>query len=103
MLKSTKVEIMAKLAKQQNMCLQLITDVYKIMSLITLKAETYISPLNLHLNSVVSQVLKRMKKSSMTHQIEAACIVIRKKLCQKEQNYQVSLIAVAYLKLLLVN
>ena len=36
-LKSTRVEIMTKLAKQQNMCLQLIIDVYKITLLITLK------------------------------------------------------------------
>jgi len=103
MLKSIKVEIMTKLTKQQNMCLQLITDVYKIMLLIILKAEMYISLLNLHLDSVVSQALKRMKKSDIIHQIEAACTVIRKKLHQREQNYQVSLTVVAHFKSLFVN
>src|SRR6266513_2888953 len=98
MLKSIRVEITTKLTKQQNMFLQLITDIYKTTLLIMLKAEMYISSLNLHLNSVVFQALKRMKKSSMTHQIKAACTVIRRKLCQREQNCQISLTAVAHFK-----
>ncbi len=61
--------------------LLLITDVYKIILLITVKAKTYILSLNLHLDSVVFCALKRMKKSSIAHQIEVACTVIRKKLC----------------------
>ena len=86
-LKSIRIEIMTKLKKQQNMCFQQIINVYKVVLIIMMKAETYILSLNLHLNSVVSWVLKRMKKSDMTCQIEAACTIIRRKLCQKEQNY----------------
>ena len=52
-LKSIRIEIMTKLIKQQNMCFQLITDIYKIILLIMLKTETYIFFLNFHLNSVV--------------------------------------------------
>ena len=85
------------------MCFWLIINIYKIILLIMLKAEMYISPLNLHLDSVVSQALKRMKKSDMTHQIEAACTVIKRKLCWKKQNHQISLTAVAHLKFLSVN
>ena len=103
MLKSIRVEIIAKLAKQQNMCLWLITDVYKTTLLIILKAEMYIFFLNLYLNSMISQTLKRMKKSDMTYQIEIICTVIRRKLCQRRQNHQISLTAVAYLKFLSVN
>ena len=66
MLKLIKVEITVKLIKQQNICFQIIINIYKITLLITLKTETYIFSLNFHLNSVVSQALKRMKKNSMT-------------------------------------
>ena len=87
MLKLIKVEIMTKLTKQQNMCFWLIIDIYKIILLIILKAEMYISSLNLHLNSVIFWTLKRIKKSSMTCQIKVICTVIRKKLHQRKQNY----------------
>ena len=97
-LKPTKVGITAKLAKQQNMCLQLVTDTYKATPLITLEAEAYIPPLDLHLDSVVSRALKRMKKSGMACQIEAACTVIRKKLRRREQNHQVFLTVIAHFK-----
>ena len=85
------------------MCLWLITDIYKIILLIMLKAEMYILFLNLHLNSVISQTLKRMKKSDMIYQIKAACTVIRRKLCQREQNYWISLTIITHFKSLSVN
>jgi len=84
MLKLIKVEIMTKLTKQQNTCLQMIINVYKIMSLIMLKAEMYILSLNLHLNSVIFQTLKRMKKSDMICQIKMICTIIRRKFCWRE-------------------
>jgi len=80
-LKPTRVGITTKLEKQQNTCLQQITGAYRAALIITVKAEAYILPLDLHLDSVVSQALKRMKESDMTRQIEAACTVIRRKLC----------------------
>ena len=101
--KPTLIEIAEKLIKQQNKYLWLIIDTYKVILLLIVKVEVFIFFLNLHLNSVVFQVLKRMKKSDMTHQIETTCIIIRKKLCQKEQNHWISLTVVTHFKFLFVN
>ena len=92
-----------KVEKATNICFQQIIDIYKIILLITVKTETYILFLNLYLNSVVSWALKRMKKSSMTHQIEITCMIIRKKLCWKKQNHQIFLIIVTHFKSLLAD
>ena len=100
MLKSIRIEIMIKLKKQQNICFWWIINVYKIILLIIMKIETYIFSLNLHLNSVVSWALKKIKKSNMMYQIKITCMIIKRKLYQKEQNYQISLITVAYFKFL---
>jgi hypothetical protein len=46
----------------------------------TVEAEMFIPSLNIHLDSVVSQAVKRMKKSGMARQIKIACTNIRRKL-----------------------
>src|SRR3989440_8933199 len=97
-LKPTRVGITAKLAKQQNTCLRLVTGAYKATPLSTVEAEAYIPPLDLHLDSVVSRALKRMKESGMARQIEAACTVIRRKLRRRGQNRRIPLTAVAHPK-----
>ena len=97
-LKPTRVGITTKLAKQQNMCLRLVTGAYKATPLSTVEAEAYIPPLDLHLDSVVSRALKRMKESGMARQIEEACTVIRRKLRRRGQNRRIPLTAVAHPK-----
>ena len=68
------------MAKQQNKCIRLIAGAYKATLVSTVEAEVFIPPLDLHLDSVVARVVKRMAENGMARQIEAACTAIRRKL-----------------------
>ena len=86
MVKPTSVGITHKLAKQQNKCICLITGAYKATLVSTVEAEVFIPPLDLHLNSVIAQAVKRMAENGMACQIETACTTIRRKLHHQNQN-----------------
>ena len=64
--RSIKDSITNRLIRQQNKCLQIITEIYKIILLITIKTEMFISSLNLHLNSIVFQTVKKLEHNRMT-------------------------------------
>jgi hypothetical protein len=96
--KLSTARITGKLVKQQNKCIQMIASIYKITSLTTVETEVFISSLDLYLDSVISRVVRRIKKSRMICQIKIACTNIRRKLLCHYQNYYVSLIAVAHSK-----
>jgi hypothetical protein len=72
--------IIGKLAKLQNKCIQRIAGIYKKTSLLIVKTEVFILFLDIYLDSVVFQAVKRMKKSGIMHQIKIACTNIRRKL-----------------------
>ena len=61
------------LAPYQNHCLWVITRAYQATPVSTLEAETYIPPLNLHLDSLVAQTTQHLEDSGMAANIEGAC------------------------------
>ena len=69
-----------KLADIQNRCLQVISEVYKIMSITALKTETYISSLNLHLNVKLAKFHQCHKQSEMKELVVKSCRWIQNKL-----------------------
>ena len=85
-MKSTLIEIIDKLVKQQNKCIHLIAGIYKVISMSIVEAEVFISLLNLHLDLVIARAIKRMMANEIACQIEIACIVIRRKLHCQDQN-----------------
>src|SRR6266496_6743113 len=75
-MKSTLIEITSKLVKQQNKCIHLIANIYKVISILIVKTEMFISSLNLHLDLIIAQAIKKMTANKMTCQIEIACTII---------------------------
>lgn len=99
----TSAGITSKLAKQQNRCIRMIAGTYKATSTSTVEAEVFIPPLDLYLDSVISQAIQRMEESGMARQIESACTVIRRKLRRRGQNRHIALSTVVHPKPLLAD
>ena len=74
------------LAPYQNHCLRVITGAYQATPASTLEAETYIPPLNLHLDSLVARTTQCLEDSGMAAKIEGACQAVRRNLRAHGQN-----------------
>src|SRR5436189_4737333 len=73
-----KNELIKKLIKMQNKCLQVIINAYKIMLIIILKIETHTLSLNLYLNTRLVSFYQQHKKSNMKKMIRKTCKKIQK-------------------------
>ena len=70
-----------KLVKMQNKCLQVIINIYKIISTIVLKTKTHIFLLNLYLNTRLISFCQQYKKSDMKKTIKKTYEKIWKNFC----------------------
>src|SRR5947208_717748 len=75
---SYKNRLIKKLVKMQNKCLQVITDIYKIMLMTVLETETHTFLLNLYLNTRLASFHQQYKKSDMKKMIRKTCKKIQK-------------------------
>ena len=62
-----------KLADIQNRCLQVISEIYKVMLIAVLETETYISSLDLHLNVKLGKFCQCHKQSEMKELVIKSC------------------------------
>ena len=66
--------IAVKLINIQNRCLQVVSEVYKIMLVAALKIETYILSLNLYLNVKLIKFYQYHKQSEMKELVIKSCM-----------------------------
>lgn len=76
----------AKLAPIQNECLRIVAGAYKATPIASLESETFVCPIDLHLDSLVSRAIHRLKQSPIVTQIESACTAVRRGLRRQNQN-----------------
>ena len=88
----TVKSITIKLTNVQNRCLQVISEIYKIMSIAVLETETYISSLDLHLNIKLTKFCQHHKQLEIKKLIIKSCrqIQIRLQLQYSELKFTVS-------------
>jgi hypothetical protein len=77
---STKPKgVAAKLAKDQNRCLRIVTGAYKAVPTRDLETESFIPPLDLYLDGRVAAYIKRMRGSKVEQEIQDACRWIQRR------------------------
>lgn len=74
-----------KLQTVQNKCLQIISGAYKATPTLNLEVETFVPPLDLHLNGLVAGHRQRLASSGQLQVIETACRAIRGKLRERRR------------------
>jgi hypothetical protein len=73
----------AKLARIQNKCLRTVAGAYRATPVPVLETETYVPPLDLHLDEKLARFRSRHKQSGMENLVTAACSNIRRRLIQR--------------------
>jgi hypothetical protein len=76
----------SKMALMQNERLCRVARVYKATSISTLEVETFMAPLNLHLDAQVARSIERMKASGLAREVKHACTSIWRQLLRRGQN-----------------
>ena len=76
----TAKSIAAKLTGIQNRCLRVVSEAYKATPIAALEIETYIPPLDLHLNAELTKFRQHHKQSGMEELVTRSCRRIQNKL-----------------------
>jgi hypothetical protein len=87
----------------QNGCLRRVVGAYKATPISTLEAETFVAPLDLHLDAQVARSIERMKASGLAREVEHACTSIRRQLLRRGQNTRRPVEQLVHPKLLAAN
>jgi hypothetical protein len=80
MLKNKKSRMINKFAVIQNRCLRSIFELFRVISISILKAETHVVFIDLHLNQLQIQIKYRMRIANMSNIIRKKCKSITSKL-----------------------
>jgi hypothetical protein len=88
MLKNKKSKIINKFAIIQNRCLRSIFELFRVIPISILKAETHVAFIDLHLNQLQTQIRYRMRIADMSNIIRRECRSITSKLSNVSERFR---------------